>query len=202
MTAQRPLIPALVFCALSCTASTGAAEAPAPNIWPTAAPIVEEVGAAAVCGNALLERGESCDTCSKDCEPTKCTPHNRYTFQVRVLPPLGAEPIAATLHVSYRTDRLSIPGTGQDKEVLARIDFGPDPGITAVNDQDYSLRLVRSQGKGLTNPYVSIQFDGCVDAPAAPSADDIVCVVEGCAGAGGVIEGCTCVVIPVPADQP
>lgn len=172
-----------------------AAEPPVPDVWPTAVP--EQPAEPAVCGNALLERGESCSNCPKDCEPRKCKPAGRHSFQVRVLPPLGAELIAATLHLAYRTDRLSIPGSGQEKSVLSRVDFGSDPGITAANDQNYSLRMVRSEGKGLRNPYATITFDGCKGS-AAPTADDLVCVVEGCAGVGGVVEGCTCVTVLVP----
>ncbi len=159
---------------------------------------MEEDSAPAACGNALLERGESCGACPRDCEPRECSAKGRHRFALRLLPPLGAEPIAATLQVAYRTDRLHIPGTGQGESVQQRIDFGVDPGITAVNDLDYSLRLVRGEGKGLINPVASIDFDGCADAPA-PTADDIVCVVEGCAGAGGVIEGCTCIAVSAPA---
>lgn len=172
-----------------------AAEQPAPNVWPTAVP--EAPAPPAECGNALLERGESCDTCPQDCEPRDCKSKGRHAFQIRALPPIEAEPIAATLQISYRTDRLKLPGEKQEKSVLERIDFGADPGITAANDLGYSLRLVRSEGTGLKNPVAVITFDGCKGAPE-PTAEDLVCVVEGCAGAGGAITGCTCVVVAAP----
>jgi hypothetical protein len=179
----------LLVAAIAATAADSA-----PNLWPTTAPTAAP-DRGAKCGDALLDGDETCESCAADCQPRSCQPAGRHAFDLSVAPPLGAEPIAATLRVSYRTDRLMIPGTEQEDQVRERIDFGPDAGITALNDLDHSLRLVRGEGNGLVNPLVSIEFDGCKGAPS-PTAADIACVVEGCAGAGGVINGCTCTATP------
>jgi len=187
------IIAAMSILLVAVTAATAAPDS-APNLWPTTAPTAapERV---AVCGDALLDGDESCESCPADCEPRPCQAQGRHAFDLIVVPPLGAEPIAATLRVSYRTDRLMIPGTAQEHGVRGRVDFGPEQGITALNDLDHALRLVRGEGKGLVNPLVAIDFDGCKGAPT-PTAADIACVVEGCAGAGGAITGCTCKVTP------
>ena len=147
----------------------------------------------ATCGNGLLEIGESCQTCEADCKPQPCSPQGRFRASVSVVSPEASPASAATLNISYRSNRLSIPGTGQDKSATERINFGDSSsGITAFKDFDYSIRLVRAEGSTLPRPMVTIDFDGCAGA-AKPTESDLVCVVEGCAGKGGAIaDACTC----------
>ncbi len=164
-----------------------------PQVAPPSAP----PGLDPTCGNALFEPGESCTSCPADCQPRSCEPSDEVRFAIRVLPPLGAEATAAALHVSYRTDRLIIPGTQQDASVRSSVNFGSSSGIVALNDLDHSIRLVRGEGKSLPTPYAVIDFRQCNNAPKA-AAGDLACVVEGCAGSGGVIEGCTCNATLVP----
>ncbi len=161
----------------------------------------------ASCGNGLLEPGESCKTCAADCTPKECTPKNSYRAAISVVSPEASPATAVTLQVSYRTNRLSIPGAKQDKATMARVDFGESAsGITAANDLGYSIRLVRAESSALPAPMATVELDGCEGAPP-PTDQDLVCIVEGCAGKGGVIaDACTCSVsiapVPKPVDEP
>lgn len=151
-----------------------------------------------VCGDALISGGETCESCPQDCKPRPCEPKGRYKFAIDLQNHPAWEPTAMTIHVSYRTDKLSLPGTGKEKSVTERLSFGPaGGGITAVFDVDHSVRVVRAESEKITNPIVTIEFDGCASA-AAPTVDDLDCVVEGCAYIGGTIpEGCFCIPRPV-----
>lgn len=167
------------------SASAGESEKPAPS-----------AKTSPLCGNGLVDREENCKSCAADCKPLPCTPSSdRYLVEISLAAHPAWEPTAATVHLSYRTNRLSIPGSGSDQAVRERVDFGAsDSGITAFNDLDHTIRIVRAEGKPLPHPLATIELDGCAGA-APPTEDDLVCVVEGCAGVGGVIEdGCRCTV--------
>ncbi len=147
-----------------------------------------------VCGNGLIERGEDCKSCAIDCTPLSCAPGKpTYLVSISLATHPAWEATAATIHLSYRTDRLAIPGNGSSEAVRRRVDFGSsDPGITAFNDLDHSIRIVRAEAKPLPRPLVTIELDSCAGAPE-PAIGDLSCVVEGCAGLGGAIEdGCAC----------
>ncbi len=147
----------------------------------------------AVCGDGLVSGGETCETCAEDCKPRACTPAGRHKVAVALQSHPAWEPTAATIHLSYRTDKLSLPGTGKDKSVVERVDFGESSSINAVFDVDHSLRVVRADAKRIPVPMVVVEFDGCEGA-SPPSVDDLDCVVEGCAHVGGVLkDGCFCI---------
>lgn len=148
----------------------------------------------AVCGDGLVSGGETCETCATDCKPRLCKPAGRYKFAIDLQSHPAWEPTAATIHLSYRTDKLSLPGTASDRSVVERVGFGDSgSGINAIFDVDHSLRVVRAESKPIPKPMAVIEFDGCDGAPP-PTSEDLDCVVEGCAYVGGVIQdGCFCI---------
>jgi len=175
---MRPLVTRLLLIALAAAATSVGAQ-PAPSASQTA------------CGNHLLDPGETCEQCAADCTVQPCSPaKSRSIFAVDFTPPPAPDVTVATLRIGYRTDRLSLPGTGTAKTVQSRIKS--DHGTPLSNDLDYALRLaiVRSQPIA-AGRLMTIEFDRCAGAPA-PTAADVSCEVLDCAGSTGNAEGCQC----------
>jgi hypothetical protein len=165
---------------------------------------------AAECGNGFLEPGESFDDpavgqvgdpagvpCPADATVFACEPsEERIAVEVHFNAPMGATPNSVTVLLGYRSDLVSLPGSGLVLSVRQRITTPPPPPfVLSPNDLDYALRLVLSRtsplGEGLL---FSASFDRCTGAPAA-AADQFGCFIEGCAGAGGPVADCTCSVV-------
>ncbi|MDX2168469.1 MAG: hypothetical protein SF182_15450 [Deltaproteobacteria bacterium] len=150
----------------------------------------------AVCGNGVLEPGETCQQCAMDCIVGACTPSaTMVSFPIQFEGPLGAQPTTGTFLLGYKSNRVSIPGSGTATSVRQRVTYpAPLPNVASVNDLDYALRIVVGRNAGLANGLLAtVKFDTCNGAPAV-TALDFACTVEACAGAGGAIEDCTCVV--------
>jgi hypothetical protein len=151
-----------------------------------------------VCGNGFIEPGETCASCAVDCTIGPCiATTTSVTFQVQFQAPLGASPNTATTLIGYRSNRVSIPGSGSVTSVRQRVTFPPPlPNVGSVNDLDYALRVVIGRNAGLSNGLLySVRFDTCQGAPAVTAAD-FACTMEACAGGGGPISGCSCNVTP------
>jgi hypothetical protein len=146
----------------------------------------------AVCGNLLLEPGESCETCAPDCVVQACTATtSTAAFVFDLVPPPGQNPTGVTVRLGYRSDKLSIPGTGSVTSVLQRIVApAPPPNPFIRNDQNYALSVVLGRTTPISQLF-TITFDRCQGAPA-PTVDDLGCAIVGCASGGPPIEGCTC----------
>ena len=161
---------------------------------PTATPTHPPV----MCGNGFLEPGETCASCPADCVISACTPGATPTmvsFAVQFDGPLGTSPTTTTVLIGYRSSRVSIPGTGGATSVRQRITFPPPlPNVATPNDLDYALREIVGRNAGLTDGLLfTVKFDRCTAAPAV-TQNDFGCTVEACAGSGGPIAGCTCLV--------
>jgi hypothetical protein len=117
------------------------------------------------------------------------------TFQVQFHGALGTIPTTATTLLGYRSNRVSIPGTGNATSVRQRLTYpAPLPNTASFNDLDYAIRVIVGRTAGLTNGLLySVKFDTCQGAPAVTAAN-FGCTMEACAGAGGPIAGCTCTV--------
>lgn len=178
-----------------------------PADTPTAGPSPTG-GTGAVCGNGILEPGEFVDDpvngligdlngieCPAELQVLACAAEGSFSFDVFLEPPLGTNPNSITAVVGYRSDRASIPGSGTAG--LQRVTFpSPQPFVRSARDFDYAIRVVGIRtGSFPAGPAFSIRFDGCGGQPD-PTADDIACTVEGCAGSGGSIVGCECIVVP------
>jgi hypothetical protein len=150
----------------------------------------------AVCGNGFLEPGETCQQCAMDCIVGTCSASATMpSFTIRFEGPLGAQPTTGTFLLGYKSNRVSIPGTGTATSVRQRVTYpAPLPNVASVNDLDYALRVVVGRNAGLANGLLAtVKLDACTGAPTV-TAEDFGCTVEACAGAGGAIEDCLCTV--------
>jgi len=148
----------------------------------------------AECGNGILESGESCETCAQDCEVQKCEPSEKiYVVEFSAKWPKATFPDAATILVAYRSDKLHLAGENQDDKVKASLKTREKPyDIQAIRDFEYAVRLVLAETERLpADGLFSLEFQGCKGA-GEPTADDVRCIVEGCAGNGVDIADCTC----------
>jgi len=157
---------------------------------------------AAQCGNALLEPGETCTSCAADCVVAPCEPaKTRARFAVDFNALEQAAVGTAVLRIAYRSDRLSLPGTGTAKTVQQRI-ASPQHAVMAFNDLDYALRIVAGRSGSLPLGQVfTVDFDRCDEAPT-PSPADLSCTVEACAGSTGPVDGCTCSITAASTPEP
>jgi hypothetical protein len=152
------------------------------------------------CGNGILEPGETCTSCAADCTILTCTSPGvpLQTFRINFTAPLGTLPTVASSLVGYRSNRVSLPGSGSTP--AARVKNRPTGTSQLVNDLNYAVRVLIQANAGATIPngrLYTIDFDTCMGAsPVTPA--DFACQIESCAGAGGPIDGCSCVVTTAP----
>ncbi|HVM96124.1 MAG TPA: hypothetical protein VMT89_07030 [Candidatus Acidoferrales bacterium] len=146
-----------------------------------------------VCGNGVLEDGETCATCAADCAIRSCTATTPVrTATINFTAPDGANVTGITVLVGYRSGTISLPGTGAASTVGARVKNKPSNVIAAVNDLDYALRVVLSRSTTIpAGRLFTVDFDGCQGA-VAPTAASFGCHVEQCANTFGNVQGCTC----------
>ena len=172
------------------TESGGATSTPTPTASPSPQPT-----AGAECGNGILEAGESCTSCPADCTVLACTATTPLqTFRINFQAPLGSSPSVVTTRVGYRSDRVSLPGTGSAP--AARVKMRPAGTSQLVNDLDYAVTVLIQGQAGGTVPsgkLFTIDFDTCQGAAAVTPAD-FGCSIESCASSSGPIDGCTCTV--------
>ena len=148
---------------------------------------------AGTCGNKLLDAGESCTQCPGDCTAQPCQPaKSGIVFAVEFTPPAAPDVSTALLRIGYRTDRISLPGSGGEKSVQSRIKRVADTAMLVPNDLDYALRLVVGRPGGIpAGRLLTIEFDRCQGA-AAPAPSDLSCEVETCASSTGAVDTCRC----------
>ena len=173
--------------ALILAATVGTHEASASGDSPPAT-----ASSQSTCGNGILDAAETCDTCARDCTPAACEPSkSRHRFAVDFTPVQGLQINAATLRIGYRSNHLTLPGSGAEPETRAR--FHPKGSLTVLtpNDLGYAVRVVLASAAGLSGRLFEIELDGCKGTPA-PSNEDVNCTVEACAGSGGPARGCRC----------
>lgn len=173
------------------TATVTRTHTPSPTPTPTETPRTT------TCGDHLLEDGETCTTCPDDCVAAACAPSGaNATFAVTVA---GARvPQTASVQLAYRTDALSIPGSGNDITVRQRVRAAPPiPSAFMVNDLDYAVDIQAIRTAGLGSPFATARFDTCAAAPAA-TVDDLSCVVLACSDGTGAIANCRCTVAAQP----
>lgn len=186
---------------------------------PTGTPAATPTLRPAVCGNGILEDGETCAKCAADCKVKACTPTGTSaTFNVLFAPPLGENASSVTALVGYRSNVVSLPGKGTGscvggsndgkactsgvdcpnglcQQPRARIKNTQSGSIVGVNDLDYAVRVVATRSSPIAPGRIfSVDFDTCQGA-AAPTAADFGCAVSGCASSFGPIDGCTCTVV-------
>jgi len=161
-----------------------------PTLTPTVSPTPTM---ASVCGNGFLESGETCTSCAADCVVHTCTATTPVrTFAVNYAVPSGPMVTGVTVLMGYRSDRVSLPGSGTGP--AARVKNKPANAIAAINDLNYAIRVVLSRSVAFPpGRLFTVDFDSCQGA-TAPTAADFGCTVEGCSNSNGNIQGCTCTV--------
>jgi hypothetical protein len=165
---------------------------PTPN--PTSTPTASATATAApVCGNGVIESGETCTSCASDCTVHACTATTPVrTVKVNVLLPSDQTVSGLTLLVGYKSGTISLPGSGAASSVGSRIKNKPANTIFAYNDLDYALRTVLSTSAAFNSGQLyTIDFDSCQGA-AAPTLANFACTVEGCSNTFGTVTGCSC----------
>jgi hypothetical protein len=147
----------------------------------------------AVCGNGVIEAGETCATCAVDCTAHSCTATTPVrTVKVNLTIPPDETVSGLTLLVGYKSGTVSLPGTGAASTVGSRIKNKPSNIIFAFNDLDYALRTVLSRSAGFSSGQLyTIDFDSCQGA-AAVTIENFGCTVEGCSNTFGTVTGCSC----------
>ena len=146
-----------------------------------------------VCGDGLIEAGETCASCPQDCAVRPCTAGAPVrAVAVSFAAPPDSRVAAITVVLGYRSNRVSLPGSGAAQSVADRVKDTPASAIVAANDRDYELRVVVTRGDGIPPGRVfTVNFDAC-DGAAPVTAADFSCMVEGCASVFGNVGGCTC----------
>lgn len=160
-----------------------------PTITPSATPTP-----VFMCGDGLVSEA-SCELCPADCTPRLCAPSGEtVTVTVSVAATTG-DPIGQVhLRLAYRTDVLSLPGTGSDVSVRQRVRAAPPiPLAFMVDDLDFAVRVMATRAAGLGDPVATARFDRCVGSPL-PGIDDLACHIESCWAASGPPRHCTCTV--------
>jgi len=172
---------------------------------PTTTPTVPQ--SLAVCGNFLLEQGEQCsdsalgdvgdssgEVCQGDCVAQACTTGSeQVSFTLELILPPAASANSTTLFLAYRSNVLSIPGSGLT--VRPRVQSLVSGATFFPNDRDYAMRLVFSSSAVFPSSSLArVTFDVCNGAGAI-GEEDLTCFVEGCAGPGAAISGCTCAAV-------
>ena len=219
-TATATLVPTATPTSTATPSATASATAPAtPTFTATATPAATPTPHPAVCGNGILEDGETCAKCAADCKIKACTPTSTLaTFDVLFAPPLGENASSVTALVGYRSNVVGLPGKGTGsckggsndgkacssgadcpngvcQQPRARIKNTQSGSIVGVNDLDYAVRVVVTRSSPTAPGRIfSADFDTCQGA-AAPTAADFGCAVSGCASSFGPIDGCTCTVV-------
>jgi cysteine-rich repeat protein len=156
-----------------------------PVVTPTLTPT--ETPSMAICGNDMIEEGETCDdgntetndACPPDCVINICTPGDTMTaVDLRLSVPGGSNVASTTLLLEYPDGTVQIPGTGADASVGARITNRPSGRIVDGVDLDYALRIgvAGTQALTTTGPLLRIAFDNCRDV-TLPQAADFACIV-------------------------
>jgi hypothetical protein len=103
---------------------------------------------------------------------------------------------ALVLFLDYPDTRVSIPGSGGEPSVAARITNTPANFSSSVNDLDYALReaLVASGRTLAPGAILDVGFDLC-SGQTAPRRADFTCTVEQAStpqGANLPLTGITC----------
>ena len=156
----------------------------------TLTPTITETPTPSLCGDGILQAGETCDSCPADCQVLACSPGPpTQTFSVELQEPLGSYPTSVLVVVGYRSDRVALPASG----AATRIKNRPPGSSVLVNVVGYGVDVVLLDNPLPSGQLFTIDFDSCDGAPLVSSAD-FGCQVASCGSSEGPIEGCTCVV--------
>jgi len=160
--------------------ATSLGGSPAPTLTPTQPH-------AAVCGDGVIEAGETCDdgntqngdACPPDCRIVVCSPDGTTTVAaVSFTPPTGTSVGSLTVFVEYPDGVVQIPGSGGDASVGSRITDKPSGFLVDGFDYDYAVRVALAGSRALIpGQLFRVNFDHCQGA-GPPDVADFHCTVE------------------------
>ena len=169
-------------------------------------------GAVAVCGNGVVESGETCDdgnsrdesdpgvpvnpldTCPKNCRTGSCSSSGTpKTAAVTLTLPEGTAGVGGlTVFLDYPDQLVSIPGTGSN--IGDRIGGLQAGTLGAPNDLDYGLLEVLASSSSVAPGRIfTVTFDTCQGTPPV-QATDFRCLVKDASDSMGLAvagAGCT-----------
>lgn len=159
------------------------------------------------------------DECPAGCVIEACTPAvSTRPFRVDLSVPDVEAATSVTFFVDYPEASVVLPGSGIAPSVRQRLFFGTcdtaggefcernadcpasadciRPSVSVIaNDFDHAIRVVVTATAGVPEePSFFIEFDDCSGATPPPIAN-FGCVIQGCAGEFGLIDGCECSVV-------
>lgn len=173
---------------------------------PVPTPTTTPGGGGAVCGNAAVESGESCDdgntsscdACPADCRtaPVACSGTTvRHAQRVRLRAPEGALLQGAIGCVRYPQGVVALPGTGNVTGRVSGIS-----GLATLNDFNDAVQVSFVINPAVAEINPTISFDLCT-GETAPVPTDFVCAMKSASNQGTPIEPpslveCTPVTVP------
>jgi hypothetical protein len=159
------------------------------------------------------------DGCPATCLINECVPADTtQVFDIALSVPFGDTATSVTFFVDYPDGQVSLPGVGLNALTRSRIFTGtcdspgqepcarntdcpegdscqrPGGNLIAI-DFDYAVRVVVDRQPIQPGPVFAIEFDDCTGAPPVTAAS-FSCIIQGCSGTFGLIDGCECSVEP------
>ncbi|MEO8601295.1 MAG: hypothetical protein ABI629_01830 [bacterium] len=127
--------------------------------------------------------------------PNQCTPGETRQMLTLELRDAGAQaPISVVVALDYDAALVRMPDSGSSSAVRQRLRPRIDGAVVTPNDHGSQLRVMAARGGGIAaGPLVDVELDRCLGA-RAPTAEDFTCIIESCAGSGGGLSACGCVV--------
>jgi cysteine-rich repeat protein len=188
-------------------ASATRTSTPTPSATRTPTPGATSTPTGPVCGNNVVEAGESCDdgntfncdSCPKNCltstAPVACSASTvRHAQRIRLQAPAGAILSGGIVCLDYPAGVVALPGTGNVTSRTSNLS-----GLVTLNDFNNAVQLtfVANPGAAQVNPTIS--FDLCTGM-TAPLPTAFQCVTKGASNQGTAIDPalveCTPIAIP------
>ncbi len=149
---------------------------------------------AARCGNGHVEPGETCDDgnthdgdyCPSNCRIERCAATtSRLDVSVALTLPADTPVGGVVVLLDYPEGKVSLPGSGREPTVAARVTNLPPGFMSATYDLDYAMRQVIAMNKPLSaGELFRVSFDRC-DGAASPAAQEFTCRVQEVSSPGG-----------------
>jgi len=180
----------------------GPTDTPTATATASATPTV----ASAVCGNGVLEAGETCDdgntitnppgdTCPADCTIINCASSGTSrTVSVSFTPPAGKSASSITVLLEYPDGTVKVQGTGSDPSVQDALSNTPSGALVAAVDYDYALSVQLAGTHAITpGKLFDLSLRDCRNA-TPPDAGAFTCTVtDATAPDSSTVTGVTCV---------
>lgn len=156
-------------------------------------------GCQPLCGNGKIDAGETCDdgnqvegdACPSNCNIVSCSDGGDVTATVNVAAPAGIDLTAVQVLVGYPDDKIRIPGSANQAQVLNRVIVTDPVAALSANDLNYAIRLlVNTDGSTAiagAPALLTVDFDTCTGAPAVTDGD-FACVVQATSAFGPVAD--------------